>query len=124
MSIIAPLLNFSYGHCISICAVLVPFSLLMTFGSIYHVGSRHPVRKLYLTAGFASLAAGFMIFHVWSWWIIGVVMGPTYILSVVALVCLAINSWAVGHRRSLLWVIVPCVAVSRSIVFATVKGQS
>ncbi|MGB7415331.1 MAG: hypothetical protein WA902_14085 [Thermosynechococcaceae cyanobacterium] len=124
MSIIAPLLDFSYSHCISICAVLVPFSLLMTFGSIYHVGSGHPVRQLYLTAGFASLASGFMIFHVWSWWIIGVVMGPTYILSIVALVCLAMNSWAIGHRQSLLQVIVPCVAVSRSIVFATVKGQS
>jgi hypothetical protein len=82
----------------------------MTFGSIYHVGARHLVRQLYLTAGCASLAAGLMLFHVWSWWIIGVVMIPTYVLSIVALVCLAINSWAIAHRHSLLQVIMACMA--------------
>ena len=114
MSIIAPLLNFSYAHCISICAFLVPFSLFMTFGSIYHVGVGQQ-KQLYVTAGLASLAAGFMIFHAWSWWIVGVVMLPSYILPIVAVVCLAMNSWAIGHQRSLLKVIVPCVTMSRSV---------
>lgn len=114
MSIFASLLNFSYAHCLSICGVLVPFSLLMTFTSLYYVGARHPRYRLYWTAGLASFAAGFMIFHVWSWWIVGVVMVPTYILSIVAVVCLAINSWAIGHQTSLQQVLMPCVAVSRS----------
>ncbi|PZD72499.1 hypothetical protein C1752_03683 [Acaryochloris thomasi RCC1774] len=114
MSIFTSLLNFSYAHCLSICGVLVPFSLLMTFTSLYHVGARHPRQHLYLTAGLASLTASFMIFHVWSWWIIGVIMVPTYILSIVAVVCLAINSWAISHQTSLLQVLMPCVAVSRS----------
>jgi hypothetical protein len=114
MSTLTPLLNFSYAHCISICGVLVPFSLLMTFVSLYFVGAQYPRKRLYLTASLASLTASFMIFHVWSWWMIGVVMLPTYILSVVAVVCLVINSWAISHQASLMQVLMPCVAVSRS----------
>jgi hypothetical protein len=86
----------------------------MTFVSLYFVGTKHPRKRLYLTASLASLTASFMIFHVWSWWMIDVVMLPTYILSIVAVVCLIINSWAIGHQASLVQVLMPCIAVSRS----------
>ncbi len=114
MSIYASLFNFSHTHCVSICSFLVPFSLFVTFGSIYHVVAKHRPWRLYSTVSLASLAAALMFFHVWSWWAIGVVMGPTYILSAVAVVCLLVNGWAIGHSRSMVQVFDTCISIART----------
>jgi hypothetical protein len=46
----------------------------------------------------AHLYALLMVAHVFTWWIVGVVMAPTFILLFLASVCLAINGWALGDR--------------------------
>jgi hypothetical protein len=89
------LLAFSHTHCVAICAVLVPLNLLTTLQSLVLVGRRSQRRVLLLSAVFANLWAMLMLLHVLSWFVIGVVMPPTYILLTLAAVCLGLNTWAV-----------------------------
>jgi hypothetical protein len=89
------LLTFSYEHCVWICAVLVPANLLATLQTlIFAVIGVNIAHRRWL-AGLAILYAGLLIFHVITWWLIGVVMAPTYILMVLGSVCLAINGLAI-----------------------------
>ena len=93
-------LDFSHMHCVAICAVLVPLNLLLTTGTIVltALGKQDQVWK---TAGFASLFAGTMVLHVLTWFLIGVVMLPTYVLLGLGGTCLVTNLWAVLHPHSM-----------------------
>lgn len=93
--------EFSHTYCISICAFLVPANLLVTLLTMILTGIDRDRWQIGASAAFASLWAAAMIFHVFSWFAIGVVMAPTYILLLLGITCLTINSWAVAHPASM-----------------------
>lgn len=94
------LCEFSRSHCIAICAVLVPANLLATLQTLIFLGLGLPKYQVRFTAAIASIYASFMVFHVVSWFIVGVVMAPTYILFGLASICLTINAIAIVHSRN------------------------
>jgi hypothetical protein len=102
----ASLLEFSHTHCVTICAVLVPLNLLASLQTIILAGLSRPVSQIGRSAVIASLCALVMVLHVMTWFVIGVVMAPTYILLTLGSVCLSINLWAIGHPASLRGVLV------------------
>ncbi|MEB3883910.1 hypothetical protein [Lyngbya sp. CCY1209] len=113
------LAEFSRQNCGTICAFLVPMNLIATLQTILFTALGRPGRQTFVMAGFASLYAGIMVAHVWTWFAIGVVMAPTFILLCLGSTCLAVNLWAiakpapmirllemglsVGHNRILRW---------------------
>lgn len=97
------LLAFSHHHCIAICAFLVPANLSATLASLVLAGQAAPRKWLRWTVGLAVLFACTLLLHVLSWFLIGVVMPPTYILLTLATVCLGLNAWACTYPQ---WLIV------------------
>ena len=87
--------EFSRSHCIAICAFLVPANLIATSQTILlTILKRSPVQIFTISAS-AIIYALLMIFHVISWYIIGVVMAPTFILMFLGITCFAINLTAI-----------------------------
>ncbi|MFN6568125.1 hypothetical protein [Dendronalium sp. ChiSLP03b] len=93
------LAEFSRTHCISICAFLVPAILLATLLTIILIGLGRPTTQVCQTAGMASIFAFVMVLHVYTWFIVGVVMAPTYILLCLAITCLLTNLVAILYQR-------------------------
>ncbi|ACC82564.1 MULTISPECIES: hypothetical protein [Nostoc] len=93
------LVEFSRGNCISICAFLVPANLLVTILTMGLVALRRPSHQVWQSAGIASFFASVMILHVYTWFMIGVVMAPTYILLWLAITCLVTNLGAILYQR-------------------------
>jgi hypothetical protein len=94
------LTEFSRNNCVSICAFLVPANLLTTLLTIILTVFNRPTNQVRLAAGIASIFAGVMVLHVYTWFIIGVVMMPTYILLSLAITCLLTNLGAILlHKR-------------------------
>lgn len=89
--------EFSRSHCIAICAFLVPANLLATLQTLIFMGLGTPKLQIRVMAAIASCYATVMILHVVSWFIVGVVMAPTYILLALASLCLSINIWGIVH---------------------------
>jgi hypothetical protein len=79
--------EFSHTYCIAICAFLVPANLLATLMTGILTGLNRPRVQVRASVVVASLFATTMIFHVFTWFAIGVVMPPTYILLLMAIVC-------------------------------------
>ncbi|HIK28480.1 MAG: hypothetical protein N3E45_00315 [Oscillatoriaceae bacterium SKW80] len=92
------LLNFSHAYCIAICAFLVPANLGATLGTLILTALRRPQVEVNRAVVFALALAVIMILHVLSWFVVGVVMAPTYILLSLAAFCIAINFWALAPR--------------------------
>lgn len=95
------LLDFSHANCIAICAFLVPANLAGTLATLILTALRRPQVQVNRAALFAIAPALIMVLHVLSWFVVGVVMAPTYILLSLAAVCMAINFWAIAHSRSM-----------------------
>lgn len=95
------LFEFSRAHCIAICAFLVPANLLATSQTLILVGLHRPQVQIRRSVGVAVICALVMILHVLTWFMIGVVMPPTYVLLGLGSVCLGINLWAVIHASSM-----------------------
>ena len=95
------LLEFSHNHCIAICAALVPANVLTTFCAIVLVGLKRPRTQVWQVSGLASCFALLMVLHVLTWFIIGVVMMPTFVLLSLGGVCLSANLWVMLHPQSL-----------------------
>jgi uncharacterized membrane protein len=93
------LFELSRANCVGICAVLVPTNLLLTGLTLTLTGLGRPTRQTLITAGFASLFSGIMVLHVLTWFLVGVVMMPTYILLSLGSVCLITNLVAVFRRK-------------------------
>ncbi|WP_017318419.1 hypothetical protein [Mastigocladopsis repens] len=93
------LAEFSRANCVSICAFLVPANLLATLLSIIFVALRRPSHHIWQAAGIASIFALMMVLHVYTWFMIGVVMAPTYILLWLAITCLLTNLGAILFKR-------------------------
>lgn len=94
-------LEFSREHCISICAFLVPANLILTLATLRVIISDRPHPYVLGSGVIATLPALLMFAHVWSWFQIGVVMAPTFILSALGGVCLSINGIAIASPFSL-----------------------
>jgi len=93
--------EFSHTYCIDICTFLVPANLLATLQTIIFTGIKRSQLQVQLAAAFASVFGLLMIFHVFTWFAIGVVMAPTYILLALGSICLGTNIWAVVHPSSM-----------------------
>jgi hypothetical protein len=87
--------EFSRCHCIGICAVLVPINLSLTIMTMLSTALDRSKAIVDTTVALSILPALVLLLHVISWWAIGVVMLPTYILPVLAITCLMINTYAV-----------------------------
>lgn len=101
MSFWYTLSEFSRQHCITICGFLVPANLLATLQTMLLVGSQSSPRKQHIMVSVASIYAILIGYHVYTWFSVGVVMIPTYILLFLSTVCLGINFWAIAHSSSL-----------------------
>ncbi|PSB19700.1 hypothetical protein C7B65_10430 [Phormidesmis priestleyi ULC007] len=95
------LFEFSRNHCIEICAFLVPANLLATLRTLILTGQRKPTARIWFATSIAAFFAGLMVLHVTTWFLVGVVMAPTFILLTLGSVCLSINLWAIFGRESL-----------------------
>jgi hypothetical protein len=93
--------EFSRLNCAAICAFLVPANLLTTLQTMILVGLNRPLVQLVSSTAMAILFAMVMILHVFTWFMVGVVMLPTYILLTLGSVCLTINLWALIHPTSM-----------------------
>lgn len=95
------LAEFSRTYCISICAFLVPAILVATGLTMIFTVLRRPQVQIWQTAGIGSFFAIVMILHVYTWFLVGVVMAPTYILLWLGSTCLLVNCAAIFFRRRL-----------------------
>ncbi|MFN6560722.1 MAG: hypothetical protein RMY28_013190 [Nostoc sp. ChiSLP01] len=94
------LTEFSRANCVTICAFLVPANLLTTILTMILTALRRPSHQIWQSAAIATFFASVMILHVYTWFMIGVVMAPTYILMSLAIACLLTNLAAIlFHRR-------------------------
>jgi hypothetical protein len=93
------LFEFSRNHCIAICAALVPANLLVTSQTMLWIWLHRPLRQVQITAGVAGFYALLLLLHVFTWFAIGVVMAPTFILIFLSSVCIAINLCAVLYSQ-------------------------
>ncbi|MGB3402335.1 MAG: hypothetical protein WBA77_06560 [Microcoleaceae cyanobacterium] len=93
--------EFSRQHCIAICGFLVPANLFATLQTMLLVGIQSTPRNQRIMVSVASIYATLIGLHVYTWFSIGVVMVPTYILLFLSSVCLGINFWAIAHPASL-----------------------
>lgn len=89
------LAELSRIHCLAICAFLVPANLLATLTTMIFTARRAAVWQKALAIGVAAFLAVTMVLHVWTWFAIGVVKAPTFILLSLASLCLLINTAAV-----------------------------
>ena len=98
---INPLSEFSRSHCIAICAVLVPANLIATTLTLLGIGQHRSARRVQQLAAIASVFALIIVLHVMTWFIVGIVMAPTFILLTLGSVCLLTNGWAIAQPASL-----------------------
>ncbi len=95
------LIQFSSTYCIGICAFLIPANLLATSSTIILTLLHRPSVQIWQSAAIASVFASLMILHVLAWFMIGVVMAPTYILLSLATICVLANFGAILRHRHL-----------------------
>lgn len=94
------LAEFSRNNCIGICAFLVPANILTTLLTMILVFLNRPLGQVWISTGLACLFASVMVLHVYTWFMIGVVMTPTYILLSLAVTCLLTNLLLIIWRRN------------------------
>lgn len=97
--------EFSRAHCVAICAFLVPANLCSTLLTLGLSVLNRPQVQINRAASLACIFAIAMVLHVFSWFAVGVVMAPTYILLLLGSVCIGINFWAIAYPASIarLW---------------------
>ncbi|MGC9503140.1 hypothetical protein [Baaleninema sp.] len=96
---LATLAELSRIHCIGICAVLVPSNLLATSATMVLAAIDRSAGLRWMSGGIASLLAVAMVLHVWTWFAVGVVRVPTFVLLALASLCLGLNAWAVFNPK-------------------------
>lgn len=113
------LFEFSRNNCLAICGFLVPANMIATLQTMIFVGRRRDADrgesplilgqvsgqvsnlarpKIYITPiiTMSVVYAIAIILHVFTWFLAGVVMAPTFILLSLGIVCLSINIWAIA----------------------------
>lgn len=86
--------EFSRTHCLAICAFLVPANLLITLTTLILVFLQQPLKVIRPIALLGLLPPFALFFHIATWWMIGVVRIPTFILLGLGMTCIVINSFA------------------------------
>ncbi|MCX7595090.1 MAG: hypothetical protein N2235_15290 [Fischerella sp.] len=89
------LAEFSRTNCISVCTFLVPANLLATLLTIIFAVVHRPPQQVWSASLAACMLALVMVLHVYTWFTIGVVMVPTYVLLSLAITCLICNLGAI-----------------------------
>ncbi|WP_041739742.1 hypothetical protein [Calothrix sp. PCC 6303] len=95
------LAEFSRSNCVGICTFLVPANLLSTLVPVTFTVLRRPSVQIWQAAIAASIFPIIMLLHVYSWFSVGVVMAPTFILLSLAISCLITNLGAAAFHRKL-----------------------
>jgi len=111
------LCQLSRDHCVGICAFLVPANMIVTTQTMIFTGCRRPHWQSITTAIAAFTYAMILLLHVWTWFMVGVVMAPTFILMFLALVCLGINLWAIGHPTSFAHLLRWLVSTGKNVLY-------
>ncbi|WP_205370718.1 hypothetical protein [Thermoleptolyngbya sp. PKUAC-SCTB121] len=93
--------DFSRTYCLAICAMLVPANLLATLQTLIFVGCNRPRSTIRWITSAASLYAVLMLLHILTWFVVGVVMLPTFVLTGLGGLCLGLNVWAIARPQSL-----------------------
>ncbi len=93
------LADFSRANCISVCTFLAPANLVATSLTIALTALRCPKTQVWQAAGIASILALVMLLHVFTWFMVGVVMVPTYVLLWLGTSCLLTNLGAIVYQR-------------------------
>jgi hypothetical protein len=107
------LFDFSHNYCVIICAFLVPANLLLTFWTLLLVLQLHSSTQVYLSVFTASFLALTLLLHDFTWFSIGVVMAPTYILLSLACICISLNVWAIAHPTSMKQLLKEFISIGR-----------
>ena len=89
--------EFSRGYCVQICTFLVPANLLATIQALVMMVLDRPLRDRLVIGLAGGLYATLMVLHVATWFAVGVVMAPTYVLLSLAVVCLVMNGAIIGR---------------------------
>jgi hypothetical protein len=93
------LFEISREYCIAICAFLVPMNLLLTSRTIWLVGRSERRERIQRAAIPAMMVVSLLLLHDYSWFAIGVVMLPTYILLILAFLCSGLNIAAIAITK-------------------------
>lgn len=109
------LFEVSRMNCVGICAFLVPANLLTTSLTLTLTGLNRSPRQVLIAAGIASLFSGIMVLHVLTWFLIGVVMMPTYILLSLGSLCLATNLFTVFRPQQIRELLGACVRICTKV---------
>lgn len=88
---LSPLFDFSRQNCGTICAFLIPATLGITIQTLLLGFFKRPQWQLRASIGLATVLAMTMMFHVATWFAIGVVTPVTFILISLASLCLTVN---------------------------------
>ncbi len=111
VSLFDQLCEFSRNQCIGICACLVPFNLILSFLTLVFVARQSSPQLIQKNAIAVYGGVTLMVLHVSTWFLVGVVMVPTFLLPVFGGVCVAINLWGThapeSLRRFLYWLMQP-----------------
>jgi hypothetical protein len=91
--------ELSRTYCIPICAILVPANLLATLQTMIFAGFGQSTRRVYIMAVGSGFYALLLLLHVFTWFAIGVVMAPTYILTCLGFTCITINICALLYKH-------------------------
>jgi hypothetical protein len=89
--------EFSRCHCIGICAFLVPANLGLANATILLTAFNRSPQLIANIAWISIVPALILLLHVATWWSIGVVMLPTFILPILAIICLATQAYVVSN---------------------------
>jgi hypothetical protein len=116
-----PLITFSHQYCVAICAVLVPFNLLLTLLTLVLVGLECPRLRVKQSTAVAIGGAVLMVLHVFTWLVVGIIQIQTFILLSLGLVCLWLNLWALVYPGSLRATIRFCIDLAQQFVRSMVQ---
>ena len=94
------LAELSRTHCISLCAFLVPAILLTTCLTMVLAALRRSKTRVWQSAGVAGVFALVLLWHVYTWFEVGIVMIPTYVLLWLASSCSLSNIGAIFYSYS------------------------
>ncbi|WP_431660388.1 hypothetical protein [Pantanalinema rosaneae] len=75
-------------------------------------GLGYPRHWIWQSAAFSWVGAIALVLHVWSWFVVGVVAIPTFVLMALGITCISINAWLVRHPESMAALV---IWISRSL---------
>ena len=98
---ITSLAEFSRSNCVAICTFLVPANIVATGLVLISLFLHRPYSQLLPLSITASVVASLLFVHVGTWFMIGVVMLPTFILLGLGTTCLVVNFKFLTDRKGL-----------------------